>query len=93
MDATGHPDTNFRVMFLAFCINIVTNLVGVHFFGVIGAAIGTATTYFIIFIVTQVILYKKFGVQWLNVFKNTFLLYKEIIFHGRNFMKIKTRPL
>jgi lipopolysaccharide exporter len=93
MDATGHPDTNFRVMFLAFCINIVTNLIGVHFYGVIGAAIGTATTYFIIFIVTQVILYKKFGVQWLNVFKNTFLLYKEIIFHGKNFMKIKTRPL
>jgi O-antigen/teichoic acid export membrane protein len=59
MDATGHPDTNFRVMFLALCIDIVANLLGVHFLGVIGAAIGTATTYFIIFIVIQTILYKK----------------------------------
>jgi O-antigen/teichoic acid export membrane protein len=93
MDATGHPDINFRVMLLALCINIVANLVGVHFFGVIGAANGTATTYFIIFIVTQVILYRKFGVQWLNVFKNCFSLYKEIFTHGKAFLKVKTDTL
>jgi len=78
MDATGHPNTNFKVMFSALLIDIVANLIGVHFFGFIGAALGTATTYFIIFIVTQVILYKKFGVQWVNVFKNTFAFYLEL---------------
>jgi lipopolysaccharide exporter len=87
MDATGHPDTNFRVMFLAFCINIVTNLVGVHFFGVIGAAMGTGTTYLIIFILTQSILYKKFGVQLTDVFRSTVSLYKELFVHGRSLLK------
>lgn len=78
MDATGHPDINFRVMFLSLCVNIVTNIVGVHFFGVIGAAFGTATTYFLLFIITQVILYRRFGVQSVNIFKNTLSLYKEL---------------
>ncbi len=89
MDATGHPDTNFRVMFLAFCINIGTNLIGVHFFGVIGAAMGTGTTYLIIFIVTQIILNKKFGVQIPGVFKSTFSLYRELFLHGKSFLKPK----
>jgi lipopolysaccharide exporter len=90
MDATGHPDVNFRVMFLALCVDILANLAGVHFFGIIGAAIGTATTYFIIFVVCQVILHKRFGVQWLNVFRNTFSLYKELLLHGRSFLKLKS---
>ena len=91
MDATGHPDTNFRVMFLALCIDIVANLLGVHFFGVIGAAIGTAATYFIIFVITQTILYKKFGVEVLNVFRNAFSLYREILLHGKSLLKLKIK--
>lgn len=90
MDATGHPDTNFRVMLMALCIDIVTNLLGVHFFGIIGAAIGTATTYLIIFVVIQVILNKRFGVRLVDVFRNTFSLYKELFQHGRSFFRFKT---
>jgi lipopolysaccharide exporter len=89
MDATGHPDTNFRVMFLALCIDIVANLLGVHFFHIIGAAMGTATTYFIILIITQVILYRKFGVKFLNCFKSAFSLYGELLLHGRSLLKLK----
>ena len=90
MDATGHPDTNFRVMFMALCIDIVANLLGIHFFGVIGAAIGTATTYFIILIISQVILYRKFGIKFLNCFKNAFSLYGELLVHGGRMLKIRT---
>lgn len=79
MDATGHPDVNFSVMFSALCINILANIVGVHFFGVIGAAIGTASTYFILFIITQYILNKRFGVRVGNIFQNTFFLYGELL--------------
>jgi len=90
MDATGHPQTNCWVNVTAFCINIVNNLIGVHFFGVIGAAMGTATTYFIICVVTQVILYRKFGIQFLGVFRNAFSLYAEIFSAGsRIFLKNK----
>ncbi len=77
MYATGHPEINFKTMFFAFCLNIVTNIIGVHFLGVIGAALGTATTYFVLLIITQRILYKKFGIRWTYVFKNTFSFYPE----------------
>jgi lipopolysaccharide exporter len=91
MDATGHPEINCVVNMSAFLINVVNNLIGVHFFGVIGAAMGTATTYFIICFVTQVILHRKFGIQFLNVFRNVFLLYREIFSAGsRIFLKDKT---
>jgi lipopolysaccharide exporter len=89
MDATGDPKTNFRVMFLALCLNIVTNWFGIHFFGVIGAALGTATTYLIIFIVIQTILNRKFGVRLLNVFRNTASLYRELFLHGMAVIKPK----
>jgi O-antigen/teichoic acid export membrane protein len=79
MDATGHPDISFRIMFLALCLNIVANLAGVHFFGIIGAALGTAFTYTVIFVITQVILYKRFNIRLINVFKNTVGFYGEII--------------
>ncbi|HMH34021.1 MAG TPA: flippase [Puia sp.] len=79
MDATGHPAINFRVMFFAFIFDVGANLIGVHFFGVIGAALGTATTYLAVFIVTQSILHKMFGIKWFNVFRNTFSLYTEIL--------------
>jgi O-antigen/teichoic acid export membrane protein len=91
MDATGHPDTNCKVMVVALGIDIVANLVGIHFFGVIGAAIGTATTYFIICIVMQVILYRKFGVEFLNAFKNAFSLYGEIFSSGKLFFKVSKK--
>ncbi|MGN6533116.1 MAG: oligosaccharide flippase family protein [Ginsengibacter sp.] len=77
MDGTGHPEINFKTMLFAFCFNILTNIIGVHFFGVIGAAFGTATTYFVLLIITQTILYKKFGIRWTCVFKNTCSFYPE----------------
>jgi O-antigen/teichoic acid export membrane protein len=89
MDATGHPDTNFHVMLAAVIINIGANWTGLHFLGVIGAALGTATTYFIIFIITQIILYKKFGVKWTKVFQNTFSLYIELFNNGKRFLKMR----
>ena len=72
MDATGSPKVNFLVMFFAFIINIFANLGGVHIWGPIGAAIGTLFTYFIIFILTQIILFNRFGVSLKKIFSNTF---------------------
>jgi Na+-driven multidrug efflux pump len=89
MDATGDPKTNFGVMFLALCVNIVTNWVGIHYFGIIGAALGTATTYLIIFIVIQTILNRKFGVRLWNVFRNMASLYRELFLHGMAVIKPK----
>jgi len=89
MDATGSPRANFIVMFFAFCLNIVANLLGVYIWGWTGAALGTLFTYCIIFIITQVILNRRFGVQLGQVGKNTFFFYKTLFVHGRSYFSKK----
>lgn len=79
MDGTGDPRTNFRVMAFGFVVNVGINYAFVVQFGVIGAAFGTATTYLILFAVTQYLLHKRFGITIWNVFKYTIQFYKEII--------------
>ena len=78
MDATGHPHINFRVMFFAFIFNIGSNLLGVHLFGLTGAALGTAFTYTVVFIISQYLLHRKFGISVINVFVNTIRLAREV---------------
>ena len=96
MDATGHPHINFRTNFLAFILNVVFNLLGIYFWGFIGAAIGTAVTYFIIFIITQWILYRKYEISWISVFKNAFIFYGKLTSMVRKYSSaklLKTRGL
>lgn len=75
MDATGFPQINFRTNLMAFVLNVTFNYIGLKTFGYLGAAMGTALTYTCIFITTQRILYKKFGVTVWQVFVNTFSFY------------------
>ncbi|HUQ96846.1 MAG TPA: oligosaccharide flippase family protein, partial [Chitinophagaceae bacterium] len=75
MDATGFPQINFRTNLLAFFLNITFNYIGLKLFGYLGAAIGTAVTYTCIFLTTQRILHKKFGVRVWLVFVNMFSFY------------------
>ena len=75
MDATGFPHINFRTNLLSCVLNIIFNIVCIYSFGFIGAAIGTAVTYFCTFCLTQRILYKKFGISILQVLANTFNFY------------------
>lgn len=89
MDATGHPHINFRVMLFSFLVNIVNNAVCIYFFGLIGAAVGTATTYFMAFLFSQYLLKKKFGINVANVFVNTFQLYKDLFAMTRLYPKRK----
>ena len=82
MDATGTPKLNFLVMLAAFCINIISNLICVYFWGWIGAALGTLFTYCIIFIITQIIMNKKFGVDIKKILCNAFEFYNEFIIYA-----------
>src|SRR5215217_5031802 len=75
MDATGFPQINFLTNLLAFFLNFTFNYIGLKTFGYLGAAIGTALTYSCIFLATQRILHKKFGVSIWQVFVNTFWFY------------------
>lgn len=75
MDATGFPQINFRTNLLAFVLNVVFCYIGLRLFGYLGAAIGMALTYICIFITTQHILYKKFGVRVWHVFTHMVAFY------------------
>ena len=90
MDGTGSPQLNFRLMFAGFVINVLTNITFVHFFGIIGAAIGTATTYLILFVVSQFMLNRKFGIRILSIMKNVGSIYLEI-FNGLKPFLIKRK--
>ncbi len=83
MDATGHPNINFKTNLLSCVLNIIFNLIAIQWLGFLGAAVGTATTYFCTFCVTQRILYKKFGISFFQVMNNTFHFYGVIFNTGK----------
>ena len=85
MDATGYPQINFRTNLLAFVLNIIFIYIGLKTFGYLGAAFGMALTYTCIFLTTQRILYKKFGVRVWQVFVNTFQFYLVLFQMARSF--------
>jgi O-antigen/teichoic acid export membrane protein len=69
LESIGKPNINFYCTAFGFLLNIVLNYLFISWMGMIGAAYGTLLTYFITFIITQIILYKVLNVNTLNVFK------------------------
>lgn len=78
IDGTGNPHINFRMMFFGFVINIGIILAFTNIWGVTGTAVGMATTYFILFVISQIILYQKFGISIIGVIRQTRLFYFEM---------------
>ncbi|MBL7856246.1 MAG: oligosaccharide flippase family protein [Cyclobacteriaceae bacterium] len=87
LDATGNARTNFRFVLRNALINIVSNYIFIHQFGIIGAAYGTLTTYTIALIYNQVYLHKKFGVKISGVFEQVFMFYKDIFAIGKQIIQ------
>ncbi len=76
-DVLGVPKINSILMAVFAVFNICMNLVGIHYFGLYGSAYATMTSYFLLFICTQIILFKLLNVSQRSVFKNVFLFYGE----------------
>ncbi len=89
LESIGKPNINFYCTVFGFLLNIVSNYFFIKWLGIIGAAYGTLLTYFLTFIITQVILYKILNVNTLNVFKYAWEFYKK----GFEFGKTKFRML
>lgn len=87
IDGTGNPHINFRLMLFGFVINIIIILIFTQFWGVIGTAIGTATTYLILFIISQIILYRKFGISIVGVVRHIGLFYGEMTHTVKSLVK------
>ena len=77
LDSIGKPNINFYCTGFGFLLNIAFNYIFISWMGVMGAAYGTLLTYFITFIITQIILYKILNVNTLNVFKYMWDFYKQ----------------
>jgi len=89
LESIGKPNINFYCTVFGFLLNIVSNYFFIKWLGIMGAAYGTLLTYFLTFIITQIILYKILNVNTLNVFKYIWEFYKK----GFEFGRMKFRML
>ncbi|WP_343703003.1 oligosaccharide flippase family protein [Chitinophaga sp.] len=79
MDSIGLPKTNFAVTTITAVCNIFICWAFTRYFGLMGAAYGTMTSYGICFLITQVILYRKIGSSITNTFRHMILFYPDIV--------------
>jgi len=77
LESIGKPHINFYCTVFGFVLNVIFNYLFISWLGIMGAAYGTLLTYFITFIITQVILYKILNVRTLNVFKYVWEFYQK----------------
>lgn len=80
MDARGKPHVNFWLMLFISLFNIGSNFLFIQILGIYGAAVGTLSTYIIVFTITQIVLYKTLGVKTGRILLNIPHLYKEYYF-------------
>ncbi len=78
MDATGHPNVNFRVILILAVINIIANYLFIQEFGLLGAAYGTLLTYLIGYTISQFVLSNRLGVSPIRVVSEIMYSYKNI---------------
>lgn len=63
LDASGNPKLNFGYTAAGMALNVVVNYVFISRYGVIGAPLGTLTTYVLMFCAMQTLLYRRYGVR------------------------------
>lgn len=79
MDAIKTPKINFYLLLVMMVINVGFNYLLIDYYGVIGAAYGTLFSFLIIFIVNQLILYKRFRINVFLIPKQILLWYSTVI--------------
>lgn len=77
MDVTSKPHINFLTMFVFALINIILNILGLKYIGLLGSAYATLFSYFLLFLVAMFILKRYHGVQFSQIVKNIGTLYPE----------------
>src|SRR5687768_11349567 len=82
LDAVGKAKTNFFFVLRNAGINIVSNYFFISYFGVIGAAYGTLTTYIIVTVINQIYLHNFLHVRLNNIFRHLFEAYAKVFSTG-----------
>jgi lipopolysaccharide exporter len=82
LDAIGKARTNFVYVFRNALINIVSNFFFISYFGTIGAAYGTLTTYVFALVHNQYYLHKNLDIRVTGVFQHFLEFYAKIFTVG-----------
>lgn len=82
LDAIGKAKTNFMFVFRNALFNIISNFFYIRYFGIIGAAYGTLTTYCIVFVINQIYLHRHLNVRLRNVFRHLITAYTKAFSTG-----------
>lgn len=69
LDSSGRPKLNFLILIVSVLINVITNIIGIRHFGLMGACYGTLISYIIIFFINNYFMVKIFKIELRNVFK------------------------
>lgn len=69
LDASGKPHLNFGFTVSGMLLNVAFNYYFISNMGIIGAPLGTLSTYVVMFVAMQILLYKMYGVRLMNVLK------------------------
>lgn len=69
LDASGNPKLNFIYTLCGMLLNVAFNYYFITEYGIIGAPFGTLSTYIVMFVAMQTLLYRKYGVRLINVLK------------------------
>jgi O-antigen/teichoic acid export membrane protein len=75
LDAIGKPGLNFLILALGFFISVGFNVYFINHYGIFGAAYAMLLTFFIIFIGTQLWLYRNFKISIFGILAGVFRLY------------------
>ena len=67
LDASGNPRLNFIFTATGMAVNCLLNYLFISNMGVIGAPLGTLSTYAIMFVAMQILLHRRYGVRLVNV--------------------------
>src|SRR5690606_27482748 len=81
LDGMGLPKVNFYFIMCQALLNVVFNYFFINAFGVLGAALGTLTTYFVGFIFNQIYLNRLIGTSPKNVIIQALLFYRDAFSH------------
>jgi O-antigen/teichoic acid export membrane protein len=82
LDAIGRPGLNFLILALGFFISVGFNVYFINHYGIFGTAYAMLLTFFIIFIVTQLWLYRNFNISFYRILSGVFRLYLLVIRKG-----------
>ncbi|MEP7232972.1 MAG: oligosaccharide flippase family protein [Ginsengibacter sp.] len=78
IDSTGRPQLNFLIITIIAILEITLCYFFINAFGFLGAAYALLSTHFLGFVVTQLLLKKYFGINFINCFKYAIGYYPQL---------------